>query len=493
MATPMPSDMARSTRAGNVLRMPSRNRDGLELGPASPWNDSEHRHPHPHEHDEEQAQHGRRDAPAMLFHRGIQNGQLAHKRAKGRRAGHREEPGQEQCAGPRDAPERPRHVLDVLAVVGAVDVPGREEHHALDDPVVQHVEKSSEDAAAAEAQAERQNPHVLDARIRQHALEVSLTDREHAGDGHREESEHDQDTPGKCPLSRRGQDVKDPGESEKGAARQGPGHEGAHDPRRLAIRVGLPRMHGGQSHLRSIPDHEQHEGRLQPGLRESRRVADEVIEQQRGLASRLDRGIPQEERAQEGQRDADRTDHQVLPRRLQGSSISIEVEQRAAGQSGRLEGDPHEAEMVGPHDEGHHSQEEHQTRAEDAVWPLGPLTQIADSIDGDHGKERAHEEQHEPPGRIEHQPPPGARLGVGHDSADRHGQMDRRHDGQPERPASLGAPREGDEGAGHGDENTEQREGHGSVLQGGEPFGVDRRELAADVVDDDAHHEDRHE
>ena len=55
------------------------------------------------------------------------------------------------------------------------------------------------------------------------------------------------------------------------------------------------------------------------------------------------------------------------------ASISIEIEQRTAGQRGGLQGDPHEAEMVGPHDEGHHSQEEHQTRAEDAVWPLGPL------------------------------------------------------------------------------------------------------------------------
>ncbi len=232
----------------------------------------------------------------MLFHRGIENGQLADERAKGRRAGHREEPGQEQGAGPRDAPERPRHVLDVLAVVGPVDVPGREEHHALDDPVVQHVQEGAEDTAAAEAETERQNSHVLDARIRQHALQVSLTDREHAGDGHGEEPEHDQDAPSKCSLSRGGQNVKDPGKSEEGAARQGAGHQGAHDPRRLAIRVGLPRMHGGQSHLRSIPDHEQHEGGLQPGLRESRRVADEVIEQQRGVASRLHRGIPQEER-----------------------------------------------------------------------------------------------------------------------------------------------------------------------------------------------------
>ena len=158
--------------------------------------------------------------------------------------------------------------------------------------------------------------------------------------------------PANCALSRRGQDMGDAGEREEGAARHGrrrAGRRRSPAPRRTR-RASRCAWGPVPSSCRTRP-RAARRPRAATDFEKPGAFADEVVEQQRGVASRLDGGVPEEERAQQRQRDADRADHQVLPRRLERPRVPVEVEQRAARQRGRLEGDPHQAEVVRPGDE----------------------------------------------------------------------------------------------------------------------------------------------
>ena len=58
--------------------------------------------------------------------------------------------------------------------VARTDVAGREEEHPLGEPVVDQVQQRAVDGHAAEAEAQHQDAHVLDAGVGQHPLEVAL-------------------------------------------------------------------------------------------------------------------------------------------------------------------------------------------------------------------------------------------------------------------------------------------------------------------------------
>ena len=96
------------------------------------------------------------------------------KRPERGRAGDRQKAGQEKCPRKRQSADRTAHVVGRSASVSTLDIARREEEHALGQPVVDDVQQSSENGQPADADAENQDAHVLDARVSQHPLEVAL-------------------------------------------------------------------------------------------------------------------------------------------------------------------------------------------------------------------------------------------------------------------------------------------------------------------------------
>ena len=117
--------------------------------------------------------------------------------------------------------------------------------------------------------------------------------------------------------------------------------------------------------------------------------------------------------------------------------------------------------------------------------------QVADRVGGEHEEQHAHEAEDDHAERVEQQPAAERRAGRPDARARPPARGGRRRAQQPESPAGARstAPRRhqrADSGTGSGRRVA-------SVLQLRELFGADRVELAADVEDDDAHHEDADE
>ena len=151
-------------------------------------------------------------------------------------------------------------------------------------------------------------------------------------------------------------DLVDPQDRQEGAAGDAAGQQRADQARRFAVGVRLPGVHRGQAHLGAVADEQQHEGRVQPGRRQLRGVLDELVEEQRRFQPGLERRVGQEERAEQGQGDADRADQQVLPGRLQRAGVVVEVDRRGADQRGRFHRHPHQPQVVRQRHQGHHRQ-----------------------------------------------------------------------------------------------------------------------------------------
>ena len=132
-------------------------------------------------------------------------------------------------------------------------------------PLLIRCSKRPVDGQAADADAQDQDAHVLDAGVGQHAFEVALPDHEDGGDGHRQQPHEDHDLAGELGIGPGATDLVNPQDGQEGTARDASGQERAHHPRRFAVGVRLPGVHRGQAHLGPIADEEQHEGRVQPG------------------------------------------------------------------------------------------------------------------------------------------------------------------------------------------------------------------------------------
>ena len=132
-------------------------------------------------------------------------------------------------------------------------------------PLLIRCSKRPVDGQAADADAQHQDAHVLDAGVGQHALEVALPDHEDGGDGHRQQAHEDHDLAGELGVGPGAADLIDPQDRQEGTARDAPREERAHDPGRLAVGVRLPGVHRRQAHLGPVADEEQHERGMQPG------------------------------------------------------------------------------------------------------------------------------------------------------------------------------------------------------------------------------------
>ena len=177
-------------------------------------------------------------------------------------------PARNSAPGQRHALDGPAHVVGDLAAVGPVDVAGREEQHALGQAVVDQVQQRPVHGQAADADAQDQDAHVLDAGVGQHPLEVALPDHEHRGDGHRQQAHEDHDLAGELGFGAGAADLVDAQDRQEGAAGDAAGQQRAHHARRLAVGVRLPGVHRGQAHLGAVADEQQHERRVQPGRRQ---------------------------------------------------------------------------------------------------------------------------------------------------------------------------------------------------------------------------------
>ena len=215
-------------------------------------------------------------------------------------------------------------------------------------------------------------------------------------------------------------DLVDPQDRQEGAARDAAGQQRAHDARRFAVGVRLPGVHGGQAHLGAVADESStkaawsHGGDRSGASRTS--SSNSSVDSQPGL----ERGVGQEERAEQGQGDAHRADEQVLPGRLQGAGVVVEVEQRGAGQRGRLHRHPHQAEVVGQRDQRHHRQDERTGSRRRRGWAgrsAGPGSPARRASRGRTG--RSGSRGRPCPSGSSSSQPPSARTRAGHAARDR--------------------------------------------------------------------------
>ena len=133
----------------------------------------------------------------------------------------------------------------------------------------------------------------------------------------------------------------------KATAGQAAGQQRPDQAGRLAVGIRFPGMQRRQPHLGAEADQQKDEAGMQPGPGEQRPGGQQVVEQQADGRSAAQAGIGHEEQAEHGQGDAHRADQQVLPGGLDGEAVAVEVDQRRAGQGGRLDGHPQQAQMVG--------------------------------------------------------------------------------------------------------------------------------------------------
>ena len=338
-------------------------------------------------------------------HGGTQDGELAHERPERRGAGDREQAHQQEQARRREAAQQPAERRGGGGSGGEHHVPHGQEEEPLHQRVVDQVEHAAVRSDAAEAEAEDQQAGVLHAGIGQQALDVGLPDDESGRDCERAQPEGDQRRLHEGALTRRHGDLGRARQTQERAARQAAGHEGAHERRRLAVRVRLPGVHGREAELRAIPGQEEHERGLEPRRVEPGCPGDEILQHQRaggGAGIRL--GRRQEERAEQRQRDPDRRENEILPHRFQRSPVMAMKNQRRERQRGRLHPHPEEREMMTYRDERGAGQEREQAARERPSTARVLVAQISHRGHGDDREQPAHRREHDEPQRIERQP-----------------------------------------------------------------------------------------
>ncbi len=190
--------------------------------------------------------------------------------------------------------------------------------------------------------------HVLDAGVGEHALEIGLAHHEQRRQQQRKEAQAEQGLAGQWQGRRRR-----PSSACRAARRERPRWSG----RRPAGRRPVPaprRRHRASRHAaapapswcRSRPA----ERRSRHAARAGRAAAPPAS---RSSSCRLtgaaaaQGGIGDEQDAEHGQGDPHRADQQVFPGRLDGEAVAVVVDQRRAGQGGRFERQPEQAEVAG--------------------------------------------------------------------------------------------------------------------------------------------------
>src|ERR1019366_6820469 len=134
-------------------------------------------------------------------------------------------------------------------------------------------------------------------------------------------------------------------------------------------------------HLRPVTDEEKDETGSEPWPRQPARVLEQGPEEEALVpGGAVERGVRHEERAQERERDPDRPDHEVLPRRLERAGVLVEVDEDGRRERRPFDGDPDDRQVLREGDRRRHRQEREETDAEDAVRPFLPDAQVLDAV-----------------------------------------------------------------------------------------------------------------
>ena len=126
-------------------------------------------------------------------------------------------------------------------------------------------------------------------------------------------------------------------------------------------------------------------------------------------------GDGKHEVAEEGEGDADRADHEVFPGGLERAVVPVIVDERGAGEGGRLDGDPEEDEVMADADEGHGGEEEEEAAGEDRLGCVGAVAgarreggvavgEVLERIEGDGEEEDRGDGEEEEAGGVELDP-----------------------------------------------------------------------------------------
>ena len=105
------------------------------------------------------------------------------------------------------------------------DVAGDEKQHGLGEGVIHSVEHGAEDPGAAQADAQGEDAHVLDAGVGEEAFEIGLPDDERGRHGHGNQSEADEQRPGKVAKPGGGADLLHTNDAKKRAVQEGAGQQ----------------------------------------------------------------------------------------------------------------------------------------------------------------------------------------------------------------------------------------------------------------------------
>ena len=152
---------------------------------------------------------------------------------------------------------------------------------ALVKRVIDGVQHGAEGGRAADAHAQGEDAHVLDAGVGQHPLEIRLAENEHGRHGHRDQpEEHQQIAAEGAPGPAADSSAMRAKDGQEGAVQQRPGKQRRNDRRGLAVGVGQPGVQRGQSHLRSVADQEEQERRLQPERIQAAGMGHQVVDGQ---------------------------------------------------------------------------------------------------------------------------------------------------------------------------------------------------------------------
>ena len=150
---------------------------------------------------------------------------LGHEQAERRQADERQDAGGKQRAGPGHHPQQTCDLVDLGRLVPVEDAPGEQKARRLGDGVIHHVQPGGKDAERAEREADADEPHVLDARIGEHALVVALNHQAEGADRHRQQPEANQQVAGERGVDRR---IDDRLPSRDGVHRHRQQHAGHH-------------------------------------------------------------------------------------------------------------------------------------------------------------------------------------------------------------------------------------------------------------------------
>ena len=184
-----------------------------------------------------------------------------------RHAGDRERAQEDHHAGERRNLDHAPHAVRVACLVSAEYPAGAEERERLAGGVHEDVEERAvRRDRAADPEAERHDPHVLDRRVREQPLVVGLTEREERGQHQRHRAEHEQQH---VDIGRTDRELRDRTQPQNGIQRGGeqrPGQHRADRARTLRMGVRQPRVHRHQPHLGAEPDEREPE----PGTHERR-------------------------------------------------------------------------------------------------------------------------------------------------------------------------------------------------------------------------------